>query len=239
MARIPARDARRQEIIRRLFDRMLEAAGPRGWWPGEGHDEIIIGAVLTQNTAWRNVEQAIENLRSARLLRLKKLALTPPEEIAPHIRPAGYFNLKARRLRSVADHFAPEGRERFEEFEGRETSTLREELLGVWGIGPETVDCILLYAFGRPSFVVDAYTLRVLERHGLVPPGTRYEAARALLASAVEEDVPLYNEFHALFVWTGHHFCKPRPLCTECPLSSPDCFATRRAWQRLARARRD
>lgn len=217
---------------------MLEAAGPRGWWPGEGRDEIIIGAVLTQNTAWRNVEPAIENLRAARLLRLRKLALTPPERIAPHIRPSGYFNLKARRLHSVARYFAPGGRERFNELEKRETGTLREELLGVWGIGPETVDCILLYALERPSFVVDAYTLRVLERHGLAPPRTRYEAARTLLASAIEEDVPLYNEFHALFVWAGHHYCKPKPRCARCPLASRECFVTGRAWQRLAGARK-
>lgn len=238
MPRPSQSEARRHEVIRRLYDRMLEAAGARGWWPGEGRDEIIIGAVLTQNTAWRNVEPAIENLRAARLLRLKKLAVTEPEAVAPHIRPSGYFNLKARRLHSVARFFAPGGRERFGELRRRDTDELREELLGVWGMGPETVDCILLYALDRISFVVDAYTLRVLERHGLTPEGTRYEAARTLLASAVEEDLQVYNEFHALFVWAGHHFCKPKPRCGECPLASRECFATERSWRRLARARK-
>jgi endonuclease-3 related protein len=217
---------------------MLEAAGPRGWWPGEGRDEIIIGAVLTQNTAWKNVEQAIAHLRDAGLLELGKLAALPPEEIAPHIRPSGYFNLKSRRLHSVAAFFAPEGRERFDELDQIDTRALREQLLGVWGIGPETVDCILLYALGRLSFVIDAYTLRVLERHGLVPPGTRYEKARALLMASVGEDLQGYNEFHALFVWAGHHYCKPKPRCGECPLASRDCFSTERSWKRLARARR-
>lgn len=232
------RQAARQRIIRGVYDRLLEAAGPRGWWPGHGRDEIIIGAVLTQNTAWRNVEQALEGLRGAGLLRLSALATTPPRDVAPLIRPAGYFNLKARRLQSVAGFFAPGGRERFDEIEGVDTDTLREELLGVWGIGPETVDCILLYALGRLSFVVDAYTLRVLERHGLAPPGTGYEAARSLLGGAVEADLQLYNEFHALFVWAGHHFCKPSPRCSECPLAERSHFATETAWRRLRDARR-
>ncbi len=232
-----ARETHRHQVLRLLYEQLSEAAGPRGWWPGDGRDEIIIGAVLTQNTAWKNVEHAIGNLREAQLLSLSKLATLPPEEIAPLIRPSGYFNLKARRLHSVASFFAPEGRERFGELESLGTAELREQLLGVWGIGPETVDCILLYALDRLSFVIDAYTLRVLERHGLVPKGTPYEKARALLTSAVEEDLQGYNEFHALFVWAGHHFCKPKARCRECPLATRACFATEGSWKRLARIR--
>ena len=137
------------------------AAGPRGWWPGDGRDEIIIGAVLTQNTAWRNVEKALENLKAAKLCRLSSLARRRAETIARLIVPSGYFNLKARRLKSVARFFAPGGRERFDEFAPWPTEKLREALLGVWGVGPETADSILLYALGRPSFVIDAYTMRV------------------------------------------------------------------------------
>lgn len=238
MVTAASREAHRHRLLRLIYDRLLEAAGPRGWWPGEGRDEIIIGAVLTQNTAWKNVEQAIAQLREADLLTLRKLAVIPSEVIAPHIRPSGYFNLKARRLQSVAAFFAPGGRERFEELQRLDTATLREQLLGVWGIGPETVDCILLYALDRLSFVIDAYTLRVLERHGIVPAGTGYEKARALLAAATKEELQRFNEYHALFVWAGHHYCKPKPRCASCPLSTRDCFWTESAWQRLRRARK-
>jgi endonuclease III related protein len=232
-----SRHKHRREVVRGWYDRLLAAAGPRGWWPGDGRDEIIIGAVLAQNTAWKNVEQALDNLRGAGMLRLRHLVGMDPKDIAPLIRPSGYFNLKARRLHSVATFFAPGGNERFDELEGLETDELRRQLLGVWGIGPETVDCILLYALGRLSFVVDAYTLRVVERHGLAPPGTTYETARRLFTELVDPDPALYNEFHALLVWVGHHYCKPNPRCADCPLSSRECFPTGRAWNALAKAR--
>lgn len=232
------RHAHRRATVVRLYERLLDAAGPRGWWPGEGRDEIIIGAVLTQNTAWKNVEQAIASLRAAGLLRLAALATADPADIAPLIRASGYFNLKARRLRSVADFFAPGGRERFDELHSLDDDELRRRLLDVWGIGPETVDCILLYALDRPSFVIDAYTLRVVERHGLAPRGTAYAAARELFSQALEPDLKIYNEFHALLVWVGHHYCKPRPRCRECPLAERECFATAGAWRALQSARR-
>jgi endonuclease III related protein len=227
----------RRQLVRRWYERLLASAGPRGWWPGDGRDEIITGAVLTQNTAWKNVEKALANLRAVGMLRLDRLATADPADIAPLIRPSGYFNLKARRLHSVAAFFAPGGRERFDELALLETGELRDRLLGVWGIGPETVDCILLYALGRPSFVIDAYTLRVVRRHGLAPAGTNYEHARSLFTKFVEPDAAVYNEFHALLVWVGHHFCKPTPRCADCPLSVRDCFATEKAWKALKSAR--
>lgn len=220
-------------LVQRIYDRLFAACGPRGWWPGEGRDEIIIGAVLTQNTAWRNVEKALANLRAERLVSLARLARLEPEAIAPLIIPAGYFNLKARRLRSVADFFAPGGRERFDELAKWNDERLRGELLGVWGVGPETADSILLYALDRKSFVVDAYTMRVVERHGLMPKGSSYEAVRALFTRWAKADLQHYNEYHALIVWAGHHFCKPTPLCAKCPLRGRDCFATEKARRAL------
>lgn len=230
---VTQREQRRREIVRAIYEALFEEAGPRGWWPGQGRDEIIIGAVLTQNTAWKNVERALGELKRAGLCSLARLATMEPEQIAPLIRASGYFNLKARRLKSVADFFAPDGRERFDELEAMETEELRGALLDVWGIGPETVDCILLYALDRISFVIDAYTLRVTERHGLTPPGTKYEEARRFFSERVEPNLALYNEYHALLVWVGHHYCKPRPLCEQCPLSRREYFATAKAWRAL------
>ena len=226
-------------VIATIYDRLIEAAGPRGWWPGEGRDEIIIGAVLTQNTAWRNVEKALDNLKAAKLCRLSSLARRRAETIARLIVPSGYFNLKARRLKSVARFFAPGGRERFDELSTWPTEKLREALLGVWGVGPETADSILLYALGRPSFVIDAYTMRVARRHGLCNDKTTYAQAQRLFSEALPTQLQLFNEYHALVVWVGHRFCKPKPLCSRCPLSERDCFVTARAWNRLKAAQKE
>lgn len=226
-------------VIHKIYDRLLEACGPRGWWPGETRDEIIIGAVLTQNTAWRNVERALAHLKEARLCRLSSLARIDPDRIAPLIRPSGYFNLKARRLKAVAEFFAPRGRSRFPTLAGWPIERLRQELLGVWGVGPETADSILLYALDRPSFVIDAYTMRVGLRHGLLPDGAKYEEVRDLFSAHIERDLQIYNEYHALIVWVGHHFCKPKPRCAECPLSRRDCFATAGAWRALEPSRQE
>lgn len=221
-----------------IYDRLLAACGPRGWWPGETRDEIIIGAVLTQNTAWRNVEKALANLKAAELCRLGALAPMEPSEIAPHIKPSGYFNLKARRLKSVAEFFAPAGIERFDDLAEMHDEEIREALLGVYGVGRETADSILLYALDRLTFVIDAYTMRLLVRHGFLPEGASYEDARRFFSERVEPDLQIYNEYHALIVWAGHHYCKPTPLCAECPLAARECFAGEHAWKRLARARR-
>lgn len=223
--------------VRAIHDHLFETWGPQHWWPGDGRDEIIIGAVLTQNTSWRNVTRAIANLKEARLCTLRGLALSTPEAIAPLIRPSGYFNLKSRRLHSVATWFAPGGRPRFAELEDRPLGELRSELLAVHGVGRETADSILLYALDRPSFVVDTYTQRVFSRHGFIREGATYEELREFLAGAIPEDVRLYNEFHALLVRVGHNHCKPTPVCSTCPLKGRRHFATAEAWRALEERR--
>lgn len=233
----PISDAVQRRVILKIYDRLLDPCGKRNWWPGETPDEIIIGAVLTQNTAWRNVVKAIESLKAAGLLSLPALAKETPEAIAPLIRSSGYFNLKARRLHAVAEFFAPGGRSRKAEIEDQDTDALREALLATHGVGPETADSILVYALGRLSFVVDTYTTRVVTRHGLLAEGARYEAIRAMFTRHVRADLAMYNEYHALLVWAGHHYCKPKPLCAACPLAQRSCFATTGAWQALADAR--
>jgi endonuclease-3 related protein len=222
---------------------MLAAAGPRHWWPAGNarpdcrRDEIVIGAVLTQNTSWKNVEKALASLNRAGLLDLGRLALMAPEEIAPLIRSAGYFNLKARRLRAVAEFFAPGGRKRWRALARWDDARLREALLATYGVGPETADSILLYALDRPAFVIDAYTLRIGRRHGLFDETTVYEQARAWFMARVSADVALYNEYHALLVWVGNRFCKPKPACSACPLARRDCCATAAAWQAIEKRR--
>lgn len=223
-----------------IFGRMLAAAGPRHWWPCDpasqncGKDEMIIGAVLTQNTAWKNVELALASLKKENLLDLEKLAVMAPESVAPLIRPAGYYNLKARRLSAVARFFAPAGHHRFAELAALPDEQLRADLLQVFGVGRETADSILLYALHRPSFVIDAYTLRIGRRHGIFSDETDYEAARAWFTRRAEPAVEHYNEYHALLVWIGNNFCKPTPHCDRCPLSERACFAHRGDWERLA-----
>lgn len=233
------RHAQRARIIRDIHDRLLDRVGPRGWWPARTRDEVVIGAVLTQNVAWKGVVRAIENLRAEGLLRLTALATTEPERIAPLIRPARYFNVKARKLRSIAQYFAPDGRSRIRTLRKKSTEELRRELLAVWGVGPETVDCILVYALDRPSFVIDAYTTRIAVRHGLAPEGIPYEGLREIFTAAVEPNVRTHNEFHALLDWAGHHHCKPRPRCESCPLFEEGLFATRKTWQTATRQARE
>jgi endonuclease-3 related protein len=170
-------------------------------------------------------------LDAAGLLNLAKLARIEPAELAPLIRSAGYFNLKARRLAAVARFFAPDGKPRFAALAHQRDAPLREALLAVYGVGPETADSILLYALSRPVFVIDAYTLRLGVRHGLFPEGTNYDEARHWFMDRFPADVAHYNEFHALIVWAGNRFCKPTPQCTDCPLARHDCCATSDAWK--------
>ena len=188
---------------------------------------------MALNTAWRNVVQALDNLKAAGLCQLPALARTPPERVAPLIVPSRYFNIKARRLREVAEFFVPNGRERYDEFARWPLARLREALLDVWGIGPETADSILLYALDRRSFVIDAYTGRIAKRHGLCEEGATYDDLKELFSAHVPRSLQLYNEYHALLVWVGHHYCKPKPRCSGCPLSRRDCFHSAEAWRAL------
>ncbi len=206
------------ELLKDVFRRMKKAWGPQHWWPGETPFEVMVGAILTQNTAWTNVEKAIANLKGAGVLDPEKLRDLPHSTLATLIRPAGYYNIKAKRLRSFLDWF----HERYEGSVERmfETSlaSLREELLAVKGIGPETADSILLYAGGLPKFVVDAYTYRILLRHGMIADDATYEEIQELFETKLTSDVALWNEYHALLVHAGKDHCKSRPKCEGCPL---------------------
>ena len=205
-----------EEVYRLLFNQW----GPQFWWPGRTRLEIIVGAILTQNTAWTNVEKAICRLRKARALNLRRLHSVDLKTLAEWIRPAGYFNVKARRLRSFTQlmfgRFGGDLRRLF----ALETPALREVLLSVNGIGPETADSILLYAAGRPAFVVDAYTRRFMMRHGWIGSGATYDDIARVFAAGLPRRVALYNEYHALIVALGKALCRPKPRCAECPLRS-------------------
>lgn len=203
-----------------MYDRLHEAFGPQHWWPGETPFEIMIGAILTQNTNWRNVERAIANLREANLLDAHRLAREKRKRVAALIRPAGYFNIKAERLKQFMDWFMEACDGNVAAFQGIRTPVLRRELLAVKGIGPETADSILLYALNRRVFVVDAYTRRVLSRHGLARRRDSYETIRSMFETRLPRSVRLYNEYHALFVRLGKDICRPRPRCEGCPLRS-------------------
>ncbi len=200
------------------YQALLEAAGHRGWWPGRTRLEIILGAILTQNTAWKNVEKALAALKARGLLRLDRLRSLPEEELAGIIRPSGYFRQKARKIRAFLALLDGSYRGSLSAMGRAPVDRLRRDLLEVWGIGPETADSIILYAFRRPAFVVDAYTMRVLTRHGLLPHRAGYAECQRLLVEGIPEDLALYNDFHAQFVWVGHHYCGPTPHCDACPL---------------------
>lgn len=202
-----------------LYDRLFAAFGPQYWWPGETPFEIAVGAILTQNTNWANVERAISNLKRAKLLTCKTLHALPDAELADLIRPAGYFNIKTKRLKAFLHYLSGEHGGSMSRMKKRELRRLRPELLGVNGIGPETADSILLYALDKPTFVIDAYTKRVLSRHGMLPYEAEYHVFQALFHEALPQDIQRYNEFHALFVKVGKEFCKPTPKCENCPLS--------------------
>ncbi len=206
------------EQLTEIYQLLHERFGPQRWWPGETQFEIIVGAILTQNTSWANVEKAIANLKSADRLTPEALHSLDHAQLAELIRPAGYFNIKAKRLMSFLSWLFENYNGRLQDLEGVNTHHLRAELLSVKGIGPETADSILLYAFGRPIFVVDAYTARVAVRHHLIEPGAGYEQLQDLFQSNLPQDVRLFNEYHALLVRLGKEFCKPRPKCPACPL---------------------
>jgi len=202
------------EIYQLLFDRF----GPQHWWPGETRFEIITGAILTQNTSWANVEKAITNLKSADCLTPEKLHRLDPAQLAELIRPAGYYNIKAKRLKNFIDWLFGNYDGELANLETIDTDRLREELLAIKGVGRETADSILLYAFDRPIFVVDAYTARIVCRHGLIGPDADYEQLRELFESSLPADTQLYNEYHALLVRVGKEFCKPKARCPDCPM---------------------
>lgn len=215
------------KALYKIYQVLYRTFGPQHWWPGETTLEIIVGAILTQNTAWKNVEKALANLKEKDLLNLNRLANYPPEELARLLRPAGYYNIKTKRLLSVIQWLLRH--DGIEKIQRLPTIRLRNELLHCYGIGPETADSILLYAFNRPVFVVDAYTRRILSRYGLITGKEPYEQLRIWLETSLKitlgeikkrsNVVRLFNEFHALLVKLAKNHCRPSPICTGCPLN--------------------
>jgi endonuclease-3 related protein len=207
-----------RETLTEIYQLLYDAFGPQHWWPGETPFEIITGAILTQNTSWSNVEKAIANLKAAGCLSPEALHRIDVAKLAELIRPAGYFNVKAKRLKNFIDWLFDGYGGELANLKSVGTDRLREELLEVKGIGRETADSILLYALERPVFVVDAYTARITLRHRLIEPGADYEQLRQLFESNLLEDIRLFNEYHALLVRTGKEFCRPKARCSGCPL---------------------
>lgn len=217
-------------MLTTIFDRLLDRYGHRDWWPAESPFEVCVGAILTQNTNWGNVEKAIANLKATDCLTLSAIAGLPPQELAALIRPAGYFNVKARRLQAFCNRVLEAGQGDLERLLAQDWHQLRQWLLTVNGIGPETADSMLLYAANQPSFVVDAYTRRIFSRLGLVDETIAYEPLRSFCMQQLPQDPTLFNEFHALLVEHGKQHCRTRPRCADC------CLATGCAYRQAAGA---
>lgn len=204
--------------LMQIYRHMAAYYGPTHWWPGDSAFEIAVGAILTQNTAWTNVEKGIANLKRSRLLSPRRIVECPIETLEMALRPSGYFRQKAKRVRLFCQYLLDRHRGSMARMARRTLAALREDLLGLNGIGPETADDILLYACGKTVFVVDAYTRRIFSRHGLVSPDIGYEELRAFFERHLDADQDLFKEYHGLIVWTGKDFCRKQPRCEECPL---------------------
>jgi endonuclease-3 related protein len=202
----------------RVYRRLLRARGPRGWWPGQTPFEVCVGAILVQNTAWPNAERALRALESRGRLSYEGLKDLTVEEIAPLIRPSGTFNVKARRLAAFVEFLGRRYGGRVEAMSGEEPSELRRQLLAVEGIGPETADCIALYAARHPFFVVDGYTRRVFSRLGLIRGDESYDEVQRFFTRRLPGEAALFNDYHAQIVGLAQESCRARPRCTECPL---------------------
>lgn len=204
--------------LQKAYDRLYTAYGPQHWWPGETPFDVLVGAVLVQGVAWPNVERAIANLQAADAMSPLAIHKLPQVELEQLVRPCGYYRVKAGRLRNLIDWLMQHHGGSVEKMLQVETAELRRQLLSVNGIGPETADSILLYAAQRPAFVVDAYTRRVLERHGWIEPGASYDQMKELFEQNLPRDTQFYNEYHALIVAVGNKHCSRTPKCEGCPL---------------------
>ena len=220
----------RPPTLAEVYHRLLEAYGPPGWWPGEGPFDVIVGAILTQAAAWKNVELALANLKAADCRSFQAIDACPQEQLAEIVRPSGYFNAKAVKLKAFAAHVLEGYGGDLDRMFDQETAALRRELLAIHGIGPETADDILVYAAAKPSFVIDTYTTRILQRLGIVPEARRpgYADWQALFHAGLPADVPLFNEFHALLDHHAGRACRRTPLCHGCCLL-PVCATGRQS----------
>jgi endonuclease-3 related protein len=212
-----------RSALLKIYEELYGTFGPQHWWPGDTPFEVAVGAILTQNTSWSNVERAIINLKKEKLLNARRIYGLDKGRLARLIRPAGYFNVKAERLKSFVRFLMKQYGGSMKKMMKEDINSIREELLGVHGVGPETADSIILYALDKSVFVIDAYTKRVLSRHGIGQQDESYERFQKLFHDAFDADdsqTQLFNEFHALFVAVGKTYCKPRePLCDKCPLN--------------------
>lgn len=209
-----------EQKLRQLYDLMLACFGPRGWWPGDSVFEICVGAILTQSVSWNNVAKAIENLKAAGLLDLSKMYQAAPEEIEQCIIPTLYYRQKAKKLKAFVSHVVEKYAGDLQAFLEKDLPALRDELLSLYGIGPETADSIILYAAQKPVFVVDAYTRRIFSRLGLLPENATYAEMQDFFMKHLAADVPFFNEYHALITGIGNRFCKnKKPKCDSCPLT--------------------
>jgi len=209
----------RGEAFGAIFDLLLARFGPQHWWPADSHFEVLVGAVLTQNTSWKNVRRAIDVLRDQGCLNFEALDSLAVDDLAVLIQPCGYHSVKAKRLKNLLAMLRREYAGDVNAIARDELPAARSKLLAVSGVGPETADAILLYAAGHPIFVVDAYTHRVFSRHFLVPEESDYDEIQSAFMAALPTDAALFNEYHALIVELGKRYCKKRqPLCADCPL---------------------
>lgn len=201
-----------------IYERLHAAYGPQHWWPARTAEEVVIGAILTQNTAWTNVERAIARLREARTLTLRAIDQTPLDRLSELVRPAGTYRVKALRLKALTAWLRAEYGGRLDRLFEQPVEEARVALLSVPGVGPETADAILLYAGEMPTFVVDAYTRRILRRHFLIPPDADYDRTKVAFENALGSDAKLFNEYHALLVELGKRHCRTKARCAGCPL---------------------
>jgi len=205
--------------LMKIYQTLLADFGPRHWWPAKTSEEVIFGAILTQNTTWKNAKRAIGELKNAGKLSFEAIKKMNEKKLGALVRPARFFNQKAKALKVFADYFGNRYNFNIKKMKKSSLEKLREELLNLYRIGPETADSILLYALKKPIFVVDAYTKRIFSQQGFMKIDDSYAAYQNFFMNNLPHDVQLYNEFHALIVHTGYLFCKPKPLCEECPLS--------------------
>lgn len=207
------------QTLREIYQRLYKSFGPQHWWPAQEPFEVIVGAILTQNTNWTNVERAIANLKKAKVITPKRLHQIATTKLARLIKPAGYFNIKAQRLKNFLQWFMEMYNGDIAQLTAQSAKNSREQLLSITGIGPETADSIILYALQKPSFVVDAYTYRIFSRHSLIPEETTYHEIQSFFHDNLESDASLFNEYHALVVRLGKEYCrKNNPKCAICPL---------------------
>ena len=209
----------KRDILLKIYNSLYNYFGPLNWWPGDTPFEIMVGAILTQNTSWSNVEKAIDNLKKEDLLEPRKLYHINQEELTQLIKPSGYYNIKAKRLKNFVNIFVNDFEGSAEKMFSGDSKELRKKLLKVNGIGPETADSILLYAGEKPFFVVDAYTKRIFSRHKLISKDSTYYQIQEFFSKNLDRDVKLFNEFHAQIVMLGKTICTSRnPNCAKCPI---------------------